>query len=64
MNIYWHTNYKASQGGAVTLRYALRPHKGFEAAAIKKFGPERSQPSDFLSVDLLIIAQILSIQFQ
>jgi hypothetical protein len=44
MNNYWHTNYKASQEGAVTLRYALRPHKGFEAAAIKKFGLERSQP--------------------
>jgi alpha-mannosidase len=44
MNNYWHTNYKASQEGVVGLRYALRPHKGFETAAIKKFGLERSQP--------------------
>jgi alpha-mannosidase len=44
MNNYWHTNYKASQEGVVGLRYVLRPHKGFEAAAIKKFSLERSQP--------------------
>ena len=44
MNNYWHTNYKADQEGLVTLRYSVRPHQGFEAAEVKKFGLERSQP--------------------
>lgn len=44
MNNYWHTNYKADQGGIVPMRYAIRPHWGFETAAIKRFGLEKSQP--------------------
>jgi len=44
MNNYWHTNYKADQEGDVTFRYSIRPHQGYEAAEIKKFGLEKSQP--------------------
>ncbi len=43
MNNYWGTNYKASQGGPATLRYALRPHQRFDAAAAARFGAEQSQ---------------------
>ena len=28
MNNYWHTNFKAEQGGPVEFRFALRPHVG------------------------------------
>ena len=44
MNNYWHTNYRADQEGVVTFRYSVRPHRGYEAAEVKKFGLERSQP--------------------
>jgi len=44
MNNYWHTNYKADQDGIVPLRYAIRPHQGFETAAAKRFGLEKTQP--------------------
>ena len=44
MNNYWHTNYKADQEGLVTLRYSIRPHRDCEAAEVKKFGLEQSQP--------------------
>jgi hypothetical protein len=43
-NNYWHTNYKADQEGGVTLRYAIRPHPGYESARAKRFGLEMSQP--------------------
>jgi alpha-mannosidase len=43
-NNYWHTNYKADQEGDVTLRYAIRPHSGYEAGRAKRFGLEMSQP--------------------
>ncbi len=44
MNNYWETNYLAAQPGRATIRYALRPHGRFDAAAAKRFGIERSQP--------------------
>jgi len=42
MNNYWHTNYKADQEGAVTLRYAMSPHRGADGAAARKLGLEAS----------------------
>jgi hypothetical protein len=44
MNNYWETNYKASQDGPTTFRYAIRPHCGFDGAWATKFGAEISQP--------------------
>jgi len=44
MNNYWHTNYKADQEGPVTLRYVVRPHVGFEAAAVRRTGMEAARP--------------------
>ena len=44
MNNYWHTNYKADQEGRVIFRYAVRPHLGFEAAAVRRAGMEAARP--------------------
>jgi alpha-mannosidase len=44
MNNYWETNYKASQEGPTTFRYAIRPHDGFDGAEATKFGVEMGQP--------------------
>ena len=44
MNNYWETNYKASQPGKHTFRYAIRPHKKYSQTAAAKFGIARSQP--------------------
>ncbi|HRZ17576.1 MAG TPA: glycoside hydrolase family 38 C-terminal domain-containing protein, partial [Candidatus Hydrogenedentes bacterium] len=44
MNNYWETNYKASQDGPTTFRYALRPHTGYDPAAAQRFGVEFTQP--------------------
>lgn len=45
MNNYWETNYKASQEGLTTFRYAVMPHKaGFDAAAAARFGMAQSTP--------------------
>ena len=45
MNNYWETNYKASQQGPTTFRYALRPHAGgYSAIDSARFGIEQSQP--------------------
>jgi alpha-mannosidase len=44
MNNYWETNYKASQDGPTTFRYALAPHGRFDQAAAARFGVEQSQP--------------------
>jgi len=44
-NNYWHTNYKAGQGGEISLRYSLRPHGGpFDPAEAKKFSMNAKQP--------------------
>ncbi|MBN2477500.1 MAG: hypothetical protein JXB62_23035 [Pirellulales bacterium] len=45
MNNYWETNYKASQQGPTTFRYAIRPHAGpYNAIESARFGIEQSQP--------------------
>lgn len=44
MNNYWETNYKASQPGLHTFRYAIRPHKKYDQADAAKFGIAQSQP--------------------
>lgn len=45
MNNYWHTNYKASQGGAFTFRYAITSVAGRAAdSEIVRFGSEYSDP--------------------
>ncbi len=44
MNNYWETNYKATQEGPTTFRYAIRPHGGFDGAQAAKFGTEIGQP--------------------
>ncbi|MBI2435291.1 MAG: hypothetical protein HYV26_20730 [Candidatus Hydrogenedentes bacterium] len=44
MNNYWETNYKASQPGPTTFRYALQPHAAYDQGAVQRFGLERSQP--------------------
>ena len=45
MNNYWETNYKASQDGPTTFRYAIRPHaKTYDPIAAARFGIEQSQP--------------------
>ncbi len=44
MNNYWETNYKASQEGITHFRYALAPHRSFDAAAAARFGVEVSSP--------------------
>ena len=44
MNNHWHTNYRADQSGPTTFRYALQPHKQYDAMAAQRFGIECSQP--------------------
>ena len=45
MNNYWFTNYKFSQGGPHTFRYAIKPYKGaFDAIAASRFGEEAARP--------------------
>ncbi len=43
-NNHWETNYKASQSGLLTYRYALQAHHAFDALAATRFGTELSQP--------------------
>ncbi len=41
-NNYWHTNYKASQGGSLVFSYTVRTSKGdFDPSAATRFGWER-----------------------
>ncbi len=44
MNNHWHTNYRAEQEGPTVFRYALRPHRRYDAAEAARFGIARSQP--------------------
>lgn len=44
MNNHWGTNYRAYQQGPVEFRYALRPHRGDDAAAASRFAIGLSQP--------------------
>jgi hypothetical protein len=43
MNNYWHTNYRADQDGALSFRYALRPHGRFAAQDAVRFGREQRE---------------------
>jgi len=51
MNNYWETNYKASQEGPVTFRYAMTPHLEFNPADAERFAIERTQPLIILLSD-------------
>ncbi len=44
MNNHWGTNYRAYQQGPVSFRYALRPHRGYDAAAASRLAIGLSQP--------------------
>jgi alpha-mannosidase len=41
MNNYWHTNYKADQGGTFSFNYSIHPHGQFDAVEAVKWGRER-----------------------
>lgn len=40
MNNYWHTNYRAGQGGTFTFRYVLTSAKDFDPSALSRLGWE------------------------
>lgn len=44
MNNSWHTNFKASQEGKVSFKYAVKLHNKFNYASAYRFGVENSQP--------------------
>lgn len=48
MNNYWHTNYRAGQGGEFQFRYVLTSGHNFEAASLTRLGVESRRA---LSVD-------------
>jgi hypothetical protein len=41
MNNYWHTNYKADQGGTFVFNYSIHPHGRFDPVEEVKWGRER-----------------------
>jgi alpha-mannosidase len=51
MNNFWTTNYKASQSGAVSFRYAIVPHGAFESAAAYRAAAEARHPLLVTSVN-------------
>lgn len=46
MNNYWHTNYRAGQGGDFTFRYVLTSTGGFEPALYSRMGAESMTPAE------------------
>ena len=44
LNNHWETNYRAYQDGIITFRYALQPHKIFDAAASTRLATGLVQP--------------------
>ncbi len=44
MNNYWDTNYKASQDGITTFRYAVAPHGPYRGEEVARLGMEFSRP--------------------
>ncbi len=44
MNNYWDTNYKASQDGVATFRYAVAPHGPYRGEEVERLGMEFSRP--------------------
>jgi len=50
MNNYWHTNYRAGQGGAFTFRYVLSSAKDFNPPALSHLGWESMEAPQIDSV--------------
>jgi alpha-mannosidase len=50
MNNYWHTNYRAGQGGDFTFRYALTTSAKLDSGALTKFGMEEMRPAEINNV--------------
>ncbi len=50
MNNYWHTNYRAGQGGTFTFRYALTSAKDFDPPALSRLGWESMEAPQMDSV--------------
>jgi alpha-mannosidase len=50
MNNYWHTNYRAGQGGAFTFRFALTSAKDFDPPALSRLGWESMEAPQVDSV--------------
>ncbi|MBK8848511.1 MAG: glycoside hydrolase [Bacteroidetes bacterium] len=50
MNNYWHTNYKASQGGYMRFRYVINPHAKLAHAEQEKSALEVLQPIVVFSI--------------
>ena len=50
MNNYWHTNYKASQPGVTTFRYAVAAHGMFDLGSVQRRATEYSQPLQVVPV--------------
>lgn len=50
MNNYWHTNYRAGQGGTFTFRYALTSAKDFDPPALTRLGWESMEAPQLDSV--------------
>jgi alpha-mannosidase len=46
MNNYWHTNYRAGQGGDFTFRYAITSAPQLDGAALTKLGLEQMRPAE------------------
>ncbi|MBS1669571.1 MAG: hypothetical protein JST58_19535 [Bacteroidetes bacterium] len=44
LNNHWETNYRATQEGIISLRYALQPHVFFNSLQATRFSTELSQP--------------------
>jgi alpha-mannosidase len=55
LNNHWETNYRASQEGIITLRYALRAHGVFDPVGATEFSTGLSQP--------LIVAPAMGIAY-
>ena len=46
MNNYWHTNYRAAQGGEFTFRYVMTSAAGLDAAALTRLSEESMRPAE------------------
>jgi len=46
MNNYWHTNYRAGQGGDFTFRYALTSESKFDGGELTRLGLDEMRPPE------------------
>jgi alpha-mannosidase len=46
MNNYWHTNYRAGQGGEFTFRYAITSAAKFDGGALTRLAMEEMRPAE------------------